>query len=374
MPDVGTTIFTEMSAMAAEHDAINLSQGFPDFPLDPALVDLVKHYMISGFNQYAPMPGVPALRDQISKKLEGYSQAPFDPDKEITITSGATEALFAAITALVREGDEVIIFDPSYDLYAPAVTLSGAKPVHIELLLPEFSIDWTTLEQRINSNTKAIIINNPNNPAGSLLLEEDLQRLGQLAKFHELIVISDEVYEHMVYDNQSHCSILGIPDLRSRGVAIFSFGKTFHATGWKIGYSVSPEAINSELRKVHQFLTFSVNTPIQMAIADYLSTPDHYLYLRGFFQQKRDLFLQLMEPSRFEPLLSRGTYFQLMRYRNISDKPDREMAAWMTKEHGVASIPVSVFYEKATDNQLVRFCFAKKEETLRAAAEKLCRI
>ena len=374
LPQVGTTIFTEMSALAVECGAINLSQGFPDFPLDEQLIERVTHYMAQGYNQYAPMPGVPALREQIAIKLESYSDHSFNADTEITITSGATEGLFSSINTLVNVGDEVIILDPSYDLYGPAVKLAGGKPVHVALQLPDFSIDWDTLEKVVNDRTRALIINNPNNPAGSILREDELTRLAQWVSQKDLMVISDEVYEHMVYDGLQHHSILSFPELRNRGVAVFSFGKTFHATGWKIGYMVAPAHITGELRKVHQFVTFSVNTPIQMAMADYLQDPQHYLGLSAFFQEKRDLFLKLMEPSRFKPLPSKGTYFQLMSYEDINDMGDREMAHWMTREHGVASIPISVFYDQGTDNKLLRFCFGKNDQTLTKAAEKLCRI
>ncbi len=374
LPQVGTTIFTEMSALALEQGAINLSQGFPDFPLDAQLIDLVKHYMTEGHNQYAPMPGVPALRKQIASKLKPYHTDPFDADQEITITSGATEGLFATINALIHPQDEVIILDPSYDLYAPAVILAGGKPIHVELDLPDFSINWNKLEKAIGPRTRVVIINNPNNPAGSILPRAELERLAELVVSKDLMVISDEVYEHMVYDGLQHHSILSVPDLRDRGVAVFSFGKTFHATGWKIGYTVAPPNITKELRKVHQFVTFSVNTPIQLAIADYLSDPDHYQGLSAFFQEKRDMFLNLMATSRFKPLPSRGTYFQLMSYADISDKPDREMAHWMTIEHGVASIPISVFYQNGRDHKLLRFCFGKNTSTLQEAAEKLCKI
>ncbi len=374
LPNVGTTIFTVMSAMAAEHNAINLSQGYPDFPVSAQLIDLVRHYMMTDHNQYAPMPGVAVLRQQIANKLNDNLEFNFDADREITVTAGATEGLFATITALVQKGDEVIIFDPAYDAYAPAVQLSGGTPVHLELQLPHFTINWGQLEAVISHRTKVIVINNPNNPAGSILSVEDFQRLSDLVVRHDLMLISDEVYEHMVYHPQGHQSILKFPELRARGVAIYSFGKTFHATGWKVGYCVAPEALTKELRRVHQFLTFSVNTPIQMALADFLRDPEHYQSLSALFQKKRDLFLELMKKSRFEPLPCKGTYFQLMKYHAISDLPDTEMASWMTKEHGVASIPTSVFYNRKTDQKILRFCFAKKPETLTQAAEKLCKI
>lgn len=374
LPNVGTTIFTVMSAMAAEHNAINLSQGYPDFPVSAQLIDLVRHYMMNGHNQYAPMPGVPALRNQIANKLKNSLDCDFDADGEVTVVAGATEGLYATLTAFVHVGDEVIIFDPAYDLYAPAVQLSGGIPVHLELELSDFTINWEQLESMISTRTRLIVINNPNNPAGSVLTQEDLLRLSELVVQHDLMLISDEVYEHMVYHPQGHQSILKFPELRARGVAVFSFGKTFHATGWKVGYCVAPEALTKELRRIHQFVAFSVNTPVQMALADFLMEPEHYRSLSTFFQEKRDLFLGLMKKSRFEPLPCNGTYFQLMKYHNISDLPDTEMASWMTKEHGVASIPTSVFYKRKTDRKILRFCFAKNPETLTQAAEKLCKI
>jgi methionine aminotransferase len=374
LPNVGTTIFTVMSAMAAEYGAINLSQGYPDFSISGQLIDLVSHFMKKGYNQYAPMPGIPILREEIANKLKSTLDATFDYDKEITIVAGATEGLYSAITAFVHPGDEVIIFDPAYDLYAPAVQLSAGTPVHLELELPGFTINWEQLESAITPKTRIIVINNPNNPAGSVLLDEDLQRLSELVIKHDLLIISDEVYEHMVYHPDGHQSILKYPELRARGIGIFSFGKTFHATGWKVGYCVAPDILTHELRRVHQFVAFSVNTPIQMALSEFLKDPAHYLTLGDFFKEKRDHFLNLMKESRFEPLPCNGTYFQLMRYGQVSDLPDMDMVTWMTKEHGVASIPTSVFYDRGTDNKILRFCFAKNLETLTAAAEKLCRI
>jgi len=374
LPEVGTTIFTVMSAMAAEHQAINLSQGYPDFPISPQLIDLVNYYMVKGYNQYAPMPGVPALRQQIAKKLGESLDLDFDPDREVLIVAGATEGLYSAITAFIGRGDEVIIFDPAYDLYAPSVVLAGGRPVHLELTLPDFTINWKQLESAITDHTRAIVINNPNNPAGSVLTAEDLGRLADIANEHDLLVISDEAYEHMVYHPEGHQPILKFPELRERSIGVYSFGKTFHATGWKIGYCAGPSNLISEVRRVHQFVAFSINTPIQMALADFLKEPSHYLSLPDFFRKKRDLFLGLMEKSRFEPLACNGTYFQLMKYDQISDRPDQEMATWMTKEHGVASIPTSVFYDRGTDNKILRFCFAKTEATLEKAAERLCQI
>ena len=374
LPDVGTTIFTVMSALAAEQEAINLSQGYPDFPISSELIELVAFHMRQGHNQYAPMPGVPALRQVISNKLEHTVGHRFDPDAEITVVAGATEGIYSALTAFVHKDDEVIIFDPAYDLYAPSVKLAGGKAVHIELEVPSFTINWQKLESAISPRTKVMVINNPNNPAGSVLTIDDMQRLSDLAVRHNLLVLSDEVYEHMVYHPDGHQSILKFPELRERGIAVFSFGKTFHATGWKTGYCVAPEKFTNEIRRVHQFVAFSVNTPIQMALTEFLKEPSHYTTLSNFFKDKRDYFLDLMKDSRFEPLPCNGTYFQLMKYHQISDLPDTEMAIWMTKEHGVASIPTSVFYHRKTDNKILRFCFAKNNETLASAAKKLCRI
>ncbi len=374
LPNVGTNIFTHMSALANEHKAINLSQGFPDFPIDTQLTELVQHYMQKGNNQYAPMPGVPLLRSAIAQKLNTYSDYDFNAETEITVTAGATEGLYSALTALINPGDEVIIFDPSYDLYAPVVSLCGAQARHIELHIEDFSIDWAQLESTLNDRTRAIIINNPNNPAGSILHDSDLARLSQLVADRNLLVFSDEVYEHMIFDGFKHHSILQYPELRKRGIAFFSFGKTFHVTGWKMGYCVASPEITNEIRKVHQFVAFSAVTPIQYALADYLQQPTHYENLGTFFQAKRDLFLKLMQGSRFTPLTCRGTYFQLMRYQQISDRGDFEMAEWMTREQGVACIPVSVFYKEKTDHGLLRFCFAKSDDTLISACDKLCKI
>jgi len=374
LPHIGTNIFTHMSALAQEHQAINLSQGFPDFSIDPQLIKLVEYYMNKGHNQYAPMPGVPELRQAIAQKLNKSGQTPFDPHQEITITAGATEGLYSALTALINHGDEVIIFDPSYDLYAPVVALCGASAIHVELSLPNFEIDWSQLESRVTDRTKAIIINNPNNPAGSIMPLAELERLSELVVSKNLILFSDEVYEHMVFDGLQHHSILSLPKLRQRGVAFFSFGKTFHTTGWKTGYCVAPALLTKEIRKVHQFVAFSTVTPIQYALADYVKEPQNYLQLAGFFEDKRNLFLELMKPSRFTPLPCQGTYFQLMSYQNVSDLGDFEMAEWMTTQQGVACIPISVFYERGTDHGLLRFCFAKSTETLKIACEQLCKI
>ena len=371
LPEVGTSIFTVMSKMALDHGAINLSQGFPDFALDEKIIHLVHRYMLEGNNQYAPMPGVPSLRQIISEVVLNSYGHKADPENEITITSGATEGIYATITALIQQGDEVIIFDPSYDSYEPTIRLNGGIPVQINLRFPDFSIDWDQVKSKITSKTKMIIVNTPHNPSGAVLKEEDLLQLEQLAIQHNLIVLSDEVYERLTYDGIRHRSVLSLPGLASRSVAVFSFGKTFHATGWKAGYTVSPPYFNREIRKTHQFIVFAVNTPVQMALAEYMKTPAHYLNLGKFYQQKRDFFLEQIKGSSFEPLACHGSYFQVVSYKNISDKGDFEMAEELTKKHKVAAIPVSVFYKDKTDNRLLRFCFAKKEETLAKAGEIL---
>ena len=374
LPDVGTTIFTKMSKMAHETGAINLSQGFPDFPVSEELIDRVAHYMRQGMNQYAPMPGMPQLRQAIAAKLERSFGVKLNPDEEITVTSGATEALFAVIAALVHEGDEVIVLDPAYDSYVPASVLQGAKVKRVPLKAETFEPDWSAIETAISPKTRLLVLNTPHNPTGAVWKKEDMARLEELVKQHQFWVLSDEVYEHIIFDGQEHQSVLRYPELRKYSAAVYSFGKTFHATGWKTGYVVAPPLLMKEIRKVHQYLTFSTHTPTQLAIADYLQEPSNYESLPQFYQQKRDAFLKLMEGSRFEPIPCSGTYFQLYSYSAISDKPDVEMAEWLTREKGVASIPVSVFYEQGQDQRLLRFCFAKNEETLKKAAEVLCRI
>lgn len=373
LPDVGTTIFTVMSKMATEHNAINLSQGFPDFPVSEELTALVAEAMQKGFNQYAPMPGLPLLRERIVAMLEQRYKIQTDPEKEITITAGGTEALFASLMALVKPGDEVIVFDPAYDSYDAAIRLSGALPVHLKLN-KQFGINWDEVIEAITGRTRAIMINSPHNPSGAVLSTEDIAALESLVLKHDLFVISDEVYEWIIFDGHEHHSVLRSKILREKSVAVFSFGKTFHATGWKTGYAVAPENLTQEIRKVHQFLTFSVNTPVQWALANYLQDDAHYNYLPEFYQQKRDYFADGIKNSRFKILPCFGTYFQCLSYADISDKPDVEMAAWLTKEKGVASIPVSVFYKDFTDNKILRFCFAKSEQTLDKAIDLLCKI
>jgi methionine aminotransferase len=370
LPDVGTSIFTVMSRMALDHGAINLSQGFPDFSIDRKIIDLVYQFMLEGNNQYAPMLGMPVLRDIIADVIKRSFNNTVDPEKEITITSGATEAIYAVIAAFITPGDEVIVFDPSYDSYNPVVRLNGGIPVHINLRYPDFSVDWDLVRSSITSRTKMIIINTPHNPSGSILGEADLKELESIALQHNLLVLSDEAYERLIFDDNIHQSVLRYPGLASQSLAVFSFGKTFHATGWKMGYVVAPAYLMQEIRKTHQFIVFSVNTPIQLALAEYLKTPEHYESLGAFYQKKRDFFLQEMKGSSFEPLACKGSYFQIMSYQNIARKPEVEMAEELTKKFKVAAIPVSVFYEDKTDHNILRFCFAKKEETL----EKACAI
>lgn len=369
LPQVGTTIFTVMSALAREHEAINLSQGFPDFNCDTELIRRVNHYMRKSFNQYAPMPGAIELREQISALVETTYGAKYDPIDEVTITSGATEALFCAITALIGEGDEVLIVEPAYDSYIPAITLSGGIPVSISMTFPDYRIDWEYVKKLINGRTKAIILNSPHNPTGAVLTQDDLEQLDKILSSNNIFVISDEVYEHMIFDGLRHESVARYPALAERAFVISSFGKTLHTTGWKIGYCLAPKALTKEFRKVHQYVTFSTSSVFQYAIADYMRDfPEKITGLSDFYQQKRDYFLEQMEGSRFVPIKSSGTYFQLMRYEGVTDESDLEFAKRLTMEHGVASIPVSVFYRFKTDNKVLRFCFAKSERTLKKAA------
>ncbi len=374
LPQVETSIFAVMSKMAAEHNAINLSQGFPDFPVSTELIDLVSEHLHKGHNQYAPMPGLPKLRSVISSVIKKTYDREINPETEITITSGATEALFASITALIEEGDEAIIFDPAYDSYAPAIHLAGGKTVHINLNAPNYSIDWHEVEQKVSKKTKLIIVNSPHNPTGTVLSKDDMLALQKIVVEHGLYLISDEVYERIIFDNKKHESVLRYPELSKRSVAIFSFGKTFHATGWKTGYAVAPEYISKEIRKIHQYLTFSVSTPMQHAIATYMENESNYIGLGNFYQQKRDAFIKKLKSSRFKALPCHGTYFQLLSYAAIDDRTEFDMAQHLTTAHGVASIPTSSFYKEDINNKVLRFCFAKSDETLSKAAEILCKI
>ncbi|MCB1644183.1 MAG: aminotransferase class I/II-fold pyridoxal phosphate-dependent enzyme [Pseudomonadales bacterium] len=372
LPAVGTTIFTVMSQMAQEHNAINLSQGFPDFSIPAELSDLLARYVRDGFNQYPPMTGVPYLREQIALKTQRLYGVNVDPDSEVTVTSGATEALFVAVQALVRPGEEVIVFDPAYDSYEPAITLAQGVTRHLPLLPPGFAIDWDRLAATINPRTRAIMINSPHNPCGSVLSRSDLEKLAALIGDRPIAVISDEVYEHMVYDGERHVSALEIDGLRERSFVISSFGKTCHATGWKVAYCIAPAELTTEFRKVHQFVTFTTHTPTQWALAEFIDKyPEHYLNLSDFYQQKRDVFLDAMRGSAFRMTPSRGTYFQLADYSDITDLTDTDFAALLTREYKVAVIPVSVFYADPPPNHYIRFCFAKAETTLQEAASRI---
>lgn len=367
LPDIGTSIFTIMSKMALDHGAINLSQGFPDFSIDRKIIDLVNRFMLEDNNQYAPMPGVPSLRQVIAQVVEQTFSRKTNPETEITVTAGATEGIYAAIAAFVQAGDEVILFDPSYDSYDPCIRLNGGVPVHINLVYPGFTIDWDLVHAKITPRTKMIMINTPHNPCGTVLSKHDLNELERIVQKYNLLILSDEVYERLIYDGLEHQSVLRYPGLAANSMAVFSFGKTFHATGWKCGYVVAAEHLTTEIRKTHQFITFSVNTPVQMALAEYMQEPQHYQTLGKFYQQKRDLFLKEIKGSSFEPLPCSGAYFQVVSYKGISRQPDRVMAEEITKKFKVASIPLSVFYQDKTDHHLLRFCFAKKEETLAKA-------
>ena len=374
LPDVGLTIFSVMSQLAGEHGAINLSQGFPDFDVSRALIDRVAYYMRRGCNQYAPMTGVAALREAIAAKAAALYDAAYDPESEITVTSGATEALYAAITAVVGPGDETIIIEPAYDAYEAAVRLSGGRPVFVPMTFPDYRPDWDGVRAALSDRTRLLILNSPHNPTGSVLTAEDIDHLRDLAAGTDLLILSDEVYEHILFDGRRHESLARDPFLRRRSFVVSSFGKTYHATGWKIGYCLAPAALSAELRKVHQYLTFASNTPIQMALADHLKTTTDHLELADFYQKKRDLFRSLIGPSRLKPLACEGSYFQMVDYAAISDEPDTVFARRLTIEHGVAAIPPSAFYHDANDQRVLRLCFAKNDATLKEAADKLCRI
>ncbi|WDH34291.1 pyridoxal phosphate-dependent aminotransferase [Pseudomonas chlororaphis] len=375
LPNVGTTIFTQMSQLAVEAGALNLSQGFPDFDGPQALRDAVARHIASGHNQYAPMTGLPALRQQVAAKIARSYGVQVNADTEVTITPGATQAIFCAIQAVIQAGDEVIVFDPCYDSYEPSVELAGGRCVHVQLGLNDFAIDWQKLGEALSPRTRMIILNAPHNPSGALISHGELDQLAALIRDRDIYLVSDEVYEHLVFDGIPHVSVLAHEELYQRAFVVSSFGKTYHVTGWKTGYVVAPPALSAELRKVHQYVSFCGVTPLQYALADYMAEhPEHVEELPGFYQAKRDLFCDLLAPSRFSFTRVAGTYFQLVDYSQIRpDLNDVEMAMWMTREHGVATIPVSVFYHEPPQGQrLVRLCFAKREETLRQAAEKLC--
>lgn len=373
-PNIGTSIFSVMSDLAAEHNAINLAQGFPDFNPEPELVNLVAKYMKSGNNQYAPMPGLMKLREKISEKVENIYESYYNPDTEITITSGASEAIFSTISAIVRENDEVIIFEPAYDSYAPVVRINGATPIHISLKLPDYKIDWDELNKVITSRTRMIIINSPHNPSGTIIESSSIDRLIKLVSNSNIYVLSDEVYEHIVFDNLTHESIAKYKNLRDRSIIVSSFGKTYHTTGWKLGYCLADKDVTKEIRKVHQFNVFAVNTPIQHAFAEYIDKKEIYLQISDFYKQKRDEFLKLIDGSKFTFTPSVATYFQLLDYSNISTEKAMDFATRLIKEYGLASVPVSAFYHNKFDIKALRFCFAKDSETLKRASEIIHKI
>ena len=374
LPNVGTTIFTVMSKLAADLGAINLSQGFPDFDCDPALVDAVAKHMREGRNQYAPMQGVPALRQAIAAKFGELYGASYDPDTEVTVTSGGTEAIFDAVAAVVRPGDEVIVFEPCYDSYVPAVEVNGGTAVVVSLRYPDYAVPWDEVRAAITPRTKMIALNSPHNPTATILTAADMQQLASIVDGSDLTIMSDEVYEHIIFDGARHESMARYDALRARSFIVGSFGKTYHVTGWKLGYVVAPAALTAEFRKVHQFVTFSSMTPTQYAIADFLAERRGYPELAAFYQRKRDLFLELIQGSHWRPLPSRGTYFQLLDYSAITGEKDMDFALRLTREHGVASIPTSAFLYRQAPPLALRFCFAKKDDTLRAAAERLVRM
>ena len=374
LPWVGTTIFTVMSKLAADCGAINLSQGFPDFQADRSLFDAVHRAMLAGRNQYAPMTGVPELRGAIACKIAALYGCHYDSEAEITVTAGATQAIYTAIAAFVRPGDEVIVFEPVYDAYVPAIETVGGKAVPVPLCCPGYRYDWQQVRQCISPRTRMIIVNSPHNPSGALLTAADLAALAELVHGTEIVLLADEVYEHIVFDGKPHYSLAGHAELAVRSLIVSSFGKTYHITGWKIGYCAAPAALMHEFRKVHQFNVFTVNTPAQLGLAEFMAAPSRHLGLAAFYQEKRDFFRQQLASSRFELLPCDGSYFQLARYSQISNLPDRQFAEWMAREAGVAVIPVSAFYHNGHDDRVVRFCFAKQEETLAAAGEKLRRL
>ena len=377
LPNVGTTIFTTMSQLAVQTGALNLSQGFPDFNGPQALLDAVGRHIGAGHNQYSPMTGLPALRQQVAAKVARQYGVTVDADHEVTITPGATAAIFCAIHAVIRPGDEVIVFDPCYDSYEPAVELAGGRCVHVQLGADSFAIDWQKLSDALSPRTRMIVINSPHNPSGALITRAELDQLAALIADRDIYVLSDEVYEHLVYDGARHASVLAHEALYARAFVVSSFGKTYHVTGWKTGYVIAPPALSAELRKVHQYVNFCGVTPLQWALADFMAEhPEHVEELPAFYQAKRDLFCGLLQGSRFQFKPVAGTYFQLVDYSAIRpDLDDVQMSVWLTREHGVTTIPVSVFYQQPIPEQrLVRLCFAKREETLRQAAEKLCAI
>ena len=374
LPNVGTTIFTLMSSLAAKHNAINLGQGFPDFAMSSELISLVDKAMIDGHNQYAHMNGLITLRERLAEKAANLYSANINPEEEITITPGGTYAIYTALTAILQKGDEVIVFEPAYDSYIPNIEINGAVAIPIALSFPEYKIDWQKVKEKITEKTKAIIINSPHNPTGKILEKEDIHQLQEIVKDSNIFIISDEVYEHLIFDGKKHLSMLKYPDLFERSFVCFSFGKVYHCTGWKLGYCIAPSALMKEFRKVHQFNCFSCHSPSQYGLSEYIKNKDAYLQLGAFLQSKRDFLFEGMKNTKFKALPSHGSYFQLYSYENISDENEIDFAKRLVEKNGVATIPVSAFYKTPQENKVVRFCFAKKEETLEKAIEKLQRL
>jgi methionine aminotransferase len=374
LPQIGPSIFSVMSAMANAHGAINLAQGFPDFDCSADLKNMVTKAMEKGYNQYAPMPGLMSLREKIAIKTEQSYSAIYHPETEITVMPGATLAIYAAITALIKDNDEVIIIEPAYDCYIPAVELAGGKAIVYEMAFPDYKIDWNQLKKLINFKTRLIIINSPHNPTGTILSSEDIRKLEKLVENTDTLILSDEVYEHIIFDGYEHQSVARYPKLANRCIIVSSFGKTYHTTGWKMGYVLAPANITAMIRKVYQFMAFAANTPIQHAYAEILDRPEMFLELGDFYQTKRDFFKQAIRNSKFKQYACNGSYFQLLGYDKLSELSDIEMAKYLTIEKGIASIPVSAFYKRKTDHKVLRFCFAKSEDTLSKAAEILCKL
>ena len=374
LPNIGTTIFTVMSVLANQHKAINLGQGFPDYQMNEGLIALVNKAMQNGHNQYVHMNGLPALREQLAEKIAGLYSTVIDAETEITITPGGTYAIYTALTTILQPGDEVIVFEPAYDSYIPNIEINGAVPVLIPLVYPNYEIDWGLVKQKISPKTKLIMLNTPHNPTGAVLGADDIIQLQSIVKGTGIFILSDEVYEHLIFDGKQHESMLRYPDLYERSFVCFSFGKVYNCTGWKLGYCVAPPALMKEFRKVHQFNCFTCNSPVQFALAEFIKQKENYIKLGAFLQQKRDYFLSLMHQTKFKPLASYGSYFQLYSYSDITDESEKDFAIRLTKEYGVATIPTSAFYKNGEDNKVLRFCFSKNENTLEEAANRLMRL
>ena len=374
LPHAGTTIFTAMSVLAQQHNAINLGQGFPDFPMNKELIALVNEAMKSGYNQYTHMNGYVSLREAVAEKAAFLYSANVNPDTEITITPGGTYAIYTALTTILQPGDEVIVFEPAYDSYIPGIELAGAKAITVQLTFPDYKIDWREVKKRLTDKTRAIMINSPHNPTGAVLSGSDIEQLRAIVKDTQIVIISDEVYEHLIFDGYKHESILKYPDLLQRAFVCFSFGKVYHCTGWKLGYCIAPDYLMKEFRKIHQFNAFSCDTPKQVALSTFLSKRENYLELGAFLQQKRDYFQSGMQQTKLKALPTHGSYFQIYSYKNLSEESEKDFAVHLTKAHGVATIPVSSFYQQEVNNSVLRFCFSKKEETLDSAIERLMKL